>query len=315
MDWVEITVHTTTEGADIVSQALMDAGSSGVSIEDKNDFDENQRAPGQWDLIDEQVLINMPDDVLVHSYFGDDERIGDTVAHLRSHMEMLRGMELPFDMGALTLDIKTVHDQDWSENWKKYYKPFRAGKHLVVKPSWEHYEAQEGDKVIEIDPGMAFGTGTHETTGMCVELVEKYVQKGDRVIDVGTGTGILAIAARLSGAGETFATDIDHVAVRVADENVRRNGQQVTVRQGDLLSAVDAGATFDVAIANIIADVVISLSGQIGAVLKPDGIFICSGIIKEREADVVNALEENGYEICEIRRRGEWVAICSQRTR
>ena len=222
-------------------------------------------------------------------------------------------MELPFDVGTLKCDIKTVHDQDWSENWKKYYKPFRAGKHLVVKPSWEHYDAQPGDRVIEIDPGMAFGTGTHETTGMCVELVEKYVKPGDRVIDVGTGTGILAIAAKLSGAGDTFATDIDHVAVRVADENTRRNGQQVTVRHGDLLSAVDEGAQFDVAIANIIADVVISLAGQIGTVLRPEGTFICSGIIREREQDVLDALERDGYEVCEVRRRGEWVAICSKR--
>ena len=313
MNWIEITVHTTTEGADIASQALIDAGSTGVSIEDKNDFDENQRAPGQWDLIDEQVLVNMPDDVLVHGYFGDDERIRDTVSQLEAHMRAVRDMELPFDVGALKLDIKTVHDEDWSENWKKYYKPFRAGRHLVVKPSWESYEPAEGDRVIEIDPGMAFGTGTHETTGMCVELVEKYVRSGDRVIDVGTGTGILAIAARLSGAGETFATDIDHVAVRVADENCRRNGQQVTVRQGDLLSAVDEGAQFDVAIANIIADVVIALAGQIGAVLRPRGTFICSDIIREREGDVAEALEREGYEICEVRRRGEWVAICSKR--
>ena len=313
MNWIEITVHTTTEGADIASQALIDAGSTGVSIEDKNDFDENQRAPGQWDLIDEQVLVNMPDDVLVHGYFGDDERIRDTVSQLEAHMRAVRDMELPFDVGALKLDIKTVHDEDWSENWKKYYKPFRAGRHLVVKPSWESYEPAEGDRVIEIDPGMAFGTGTHETTGMCVELVEKYVRSGDRVIDVGTGTGILAIAARLSGAGETFATDIDHVAVRVADENCRRNGQQVTVRQGDLLSAVDEGAQFDVAIANIIADVVIALAGQIGAVLRPRGTFIFSGIIREREGDVAEALEREGYEICEVRRRGEWVAICSKR--
>ena len=284
MDWVEITVHTTTEGSDIVSQALIDAGTTGVSIEDKNDFNENQRAPGQWDLIDEQVLINMPEDVLVHGYFGDDERIRDTVSQLEAHFRQVRAMELPFDVGTLKCDIKTVHDQDWSENWKKYYKPFRAGKHLVVKPSWEHYDAQPGDRVIEIDPGMAFGTGTHETTGMCVELVEKYVKPGDRVIDV-----------------------------RVADENTRRNGQQVTVRHGDLLSAVDEGAQFDVAIANIIADVVISLAGQIGTVLRPEGTFICSGIIREREQDVLDALERDGYEVCEVRRRGEWVAICSKR--
>lgn len=313
MDYIEITVHTTTAGADIASQALCDAGSNGVSIEDRNDFNENQRAPGQWDLIDEQVLANMPEDVLVHGYFEDDSRIKDIAALLGAQLRQIRSMELPFDVGEMRMDIKTVHDQDWSETWKKYYKPFRAGKRLVVKPSWEEYTPREGDRVIEIDPGMAFGTGTHETTGMCVEMVERYVQSGDRVIDIGTGTGILAIAARLSDAGDTFATDIDEMAVRVAAENVKHNAQPITVRQGDLLSAVDSGATFDMAIANIIADVIIPLSAQIGQVLRKDGIFICSGIIKEREADVTEALLKNGFEILEIGRRGEWVAICTKR--
>ena len=313
MDWIEITVHTTTPGADAVSQALCDAGSNGVSIEDKNDFAENQRAPGQWDIIDEQVLVNMPDDVLVHGYFVEDEHVRDTIAWLQAHFARMQSMDLPFDAGKLTMDITTVHDQDWSENWKKYYKPFRAGKHMVVKPSWENYDAQPGDHILEIDPGMAFGTGTHETTGMCVELVEKYTHPDDTVIDIGTGTGILAIAARLSGAGRTLATDIDHAAVKVARENVKRNGQQIEVRQGDLLNAVQPGEQFDLAIANIIAEIIIPLSGQIGSVLKAGGTFIASGIIRQREDDVRAALEQNGFTIEEIRRRGEWVAIASRK--
>ena len=313
MDWMEAVVHTTTMGADLVSDVLMNAGAVGTAIEDRYDVTSSKKEDGMWDMIDEDVLRHMSEDVLVKAYFKDDQTAQETLLLVQEKLREIGRLDLGFDAGSLAVEHTSVHEQDWAENWKKYYKPFRAGRHLVVKPSWESYEPAEGDRVIEIDPGMAFGTGTHETTGMCVELVEKYVRPGDRVIDVGTGTGILAIAARLSGAGETFATDIDHVAVRVADENCRRNGQQVTVRQGDLLSAVDEGAQFDVAIANIIADVVIALSGQIGAVLRPRGTFICSGIIREREGDVAEALEREGYEICEVRRRGEWVAICSKR--
>ena len=312
MDWVEITVHTTTEGSDIVSQALIDAGTTGVSIEDKNDFNENQRAPGQWDLIDEQVLINMPEDVLVHGYFGDDERIRDTVSQLEAHFRQVRAMELPFDVGTLKCDIKTVHDQDWSENWKKYYKPFRAGKHLVVKPSWEHYEAQPGDRVIEIDPGMAFGTGTHETTFMCMEQLEKYITPGCRAIDVGCGSGILGLAAAKLGASDVLAIDLDELAVKVAAENTEKNGLSdiVRVAHGDLLEKRDEKA--DVIVANIIADVICYLCGPVKKHLLEGGTFICSGIIKEREDDVQHALAAAGYTVCNRLAKGEWVCLAAK---
>lgn len=224
MDWLELTVLTTTEGSELVSQILIDAGASGTVIEDKNDVALNQRPEGQWDIIDEEIARRMGDDVKVKAYYAMDARVKDTLAHIASALDDLRANAAGLPLGKLETLVSNVDDEDWAENWKKQYKPFRLGQHMVVKPGWETFDAQPDDKIIEIDPGMAFGTGTHETTGMCVELIEDYVKPGDTAIDIGTGTGILAIAAALAGAKDVLATDLDPVAVRVAAENVRING-------------------------------------------------------------------------------------------
>ena len=274
MDWMEYTILTTTEGSDLISQVLMDAGSSGTVIEDKNDVSANQRPEGQWDIIDEAIAQRIGDDVKVTGYFEADERLADRVAFIEGELRRLRGMDLGMDLGKLTTLRHDVAEQDWTESWKAAFKPFRLGTHMVIRPSWEKAELQPGDREIEIDPGMAFGTGTHETTGMCVELVEKYVRPGDRVIDIGTGTGILAIAAALMGAKPVLATDLDAVAVRVAAENVRINGFDgaIEVRCGDLLEVVDT--TGDVVIANIIADVIIGLARPVRERIADGGVFI-----------------------------------------
>ena len=260
MDWLELTVLTTTEGSELVSQILIDAGASGTVIEDKNDVALNQRPEGQWDIIDEEIARRMGDDVKVKAYYAMDARVKDTLAHIASALDDLRANAAGLPLGKLETLVSNVDDEDWAENWKKQYKPFRLGRHMVVKPGWETFDAQPDDKIIEIDPGMAFGTGTHETTGMCVELIEDYVKPGDTAIDIGTGTGILAIAAALAGAKDVLATDLDPVAVRVAAENVRINGfaDVIRTRQGDLLQAVDERA--NVVIANIIADVIAMLA-------------------------------------------------------
>lgn len=221
MDWIRMTVRTTTEGAEAVSAMFMGLGIQGAVIEDKADVQLNQRPEGQWDIIDEEIARRMDDDVKVSVYVAGDERAQDTVAHARQELTRLSRMDLGFDAGKLTLEVDSIDDEDWAENWKSRYKPFRLGRHFVVKPTWETFDTQEGDIIIEIDPGMAFGSGTHETTGMCVALVEEYVKSGDRVIDVGTGTGILAIAAGKVGATDVLATDLDAMAVRVAREKRR----------------------------------------------------------------------------------------------
>ena len=313
MDWMEYTVLTTTEASDLISQVLMDAGSTGTMIEDKNDVALNQRPEGQWDIIDEAIARRIGDDVKVTGYYEVDEKLRDRILHIESELHRLRGLDLGMDLGKLETRTHSVAEEDWTESWKKAFRPFRLGAHMVVKPSWEAVETAPGDHVIEIDPGMAFGTGTHETTGMCVRLVEKYVKPGDTAIDIGTGTGILAIAAAHMGASRVLATDLDAVAVRVARENVKNNGFEGTIemRCGDLLEVVDEQA--DVVIANIIADVIIGLAAPVKPHVADGGVFICSGIAVNRLKDVLAALGAAGYQVLDTLVRGEWAAVASRK--
>ena len=312
MDWMEYTVLTTTEASDLISQILMDAGSTGTMIEDKNDVALNQRPEGRWDIIDEAIAQRIGDDVKVTGYYEVDEKLRDRVMHIESELRRIRGLDLGMDLGKLETRTHSVAEEDWTESWKKAFRPFRLGEHMVIKPSWETVETRPGDHVIEIDPGMAFGTGTHETTGMCVKLVEKYVKPGDSCIDIGTGTGILAIAAAHMGAGHVLATDLDAVAVRVAAENVKINGFEgkIDVRCGDLLEVVDEQA--DVVIANIIADVIIGLAAPVKPYVKEGGVFICSGIAVNRLDDVLDALKAAGYQVMDAVIQGEWSAVAAR---
>lgn len=244
MDWLEAVVHTTTMGADIVSEVLMNAGAIGTAIEDRYDVTSSKKSDGMWDMIDEDVLKHMSEDVLVKAYFKSDASAPETLHLVEQKLGEIARMDMGFDMGSLELDTQGVREQDWAENWKKYYKPFRAGEHLVIKPSWEAYEPKEGDLVLELDPGMAFGTGTHETTFMCMEQLEKYITPGCRAIDVGCGSGILGLAAAKLGASDVLAIDLDELAVKVAAENTEKNGLSdiVRVAHGDLLEKRDEKA-------------------------------------------------------------------------
>lgn len=313
MNWMEYTVLTTTEASDLISQILMDAGSTGTMIEDKNDVAANQRPEGQWDIIDEAIARRIGDDVKVTGYFEADAKLPDRLAFIESELRRVRGMDLGMNLGKLETLRKDVAEQDWTESWKAAFKPLRLGEHIVIKPSWENVDIQLGDHVIEIDPGMAFGTGTHETTGMCVKLVEKYVKPGDRAIDIGTGTGILAIAAAHMGAKPVLATDLDAVAARVAAENVKINGfsDVIDVRCGDLLDVVRE--TGDVVIANIIADVIILLAAPVRERIADGGVFICSGISVERRDDVLKALNDAHYDVLDVLTEGEWCAMAARK--
>ena len=312
MDWLEVTVRTNTAGADLISELLISAGAKGTSIEDRFDAFSEPTDATQWDLIDPSVIEKMDEDTLVHAYFPAETTSRETIESLRARLAALTPEWLGFDAGKRALEIANVREEDWAENWKKYYKPFRVGRHLVVRPVWEKYEPQAGDKIISIDPGMAFGNGTHETTSMCLGLVEDYIKPGDTVLDVGTGSGILAIASVLMGAQSALGIDLDPVAVRVANENIERNGLsgRVHAQVGDLVKGIDTQA--DVVFANIIADAVILLSRAVRAHMKPGGVFICSGLILEREQDVLDALAEAGFTVDRIEHRGEWSAIAAR---
>ena len=313
MDWVEIKVHTTTAGADLVSEQLMQEGAAGTMVEDRADVPDPDKPNGFWEMIDPELIERMPEDVVVHAWFEPDQRYADRMRALRDRLAQWREMELGIALGSLDVETQDVKEEDWAEVWKRFYKPFRAGKTLVVKPTWEQYEAQEGDRIIEIDPGMAFGSGTHETTSMCLEFLEDYLTPGARVIDVGTGSGILAIGAALLGAREVLAIDIDPVAVRVAKENVAHNNLEKVVScvQGNLLE--QRAERCDLCVANIIADVICGFAAPLKEHIAPGGLFVCSGIIREREQDVLEALRQAGYALVEERGKGEWVAMIARR--
>lgn len=315
MDWIQLTVVTTTEGSDLVSAALMEAGSAGTMIVDKNDVFANQRPEGMWDIIGEEIAEKMGEDVKVTGYYAMDMKAQDCVADARARIAELKRNEAEYgiDFGSMECIMENVDEEDWANNWKKDFKPFRLGEHMVVKPGWEDVEVQPGDHIIEIDPGMAFGTGTHETTGMCVAMIEEHVKPGMSVIDIGTGTGILAIAAAHMGANPILATDLDHVAVRVAKENVEINGfsDRIRVVEGDLLECVNE--TADVILTNIIADVLMFFAEPVRKHINKGGKFICSGISKEKRQGVIDVLNKAGYHILEIRDKGDWTAIVADR--
>ena len=307
MDWLEAVVHTTTFGSDLVSDELMALGAAGTEIVDRADVPDPRQPGVYWELYDPAMLDAMPDDVLVKAWFERGAREHETLEAVRARLEQLRAQG--GDLGTLRLEVSGVKDEDWSENWKKYYKPFRIGARLVVRPTWEAYEPAPGDLVIELDPGMAFGTGTHETTNMCMQLLEKHLKSGMRVMDVGTGSGILAIAAALLGAEQVLAIDIDPAAVKVARENAALNHVEGRVRavEGDLCKS--EAMPCDLAVANIVADAIRMLAAPLTRHLEKGGLLICSGIIREREQDVLDAALAAGYAVADRLEKGEWVAL------
>ena len=311
MEWVEVIVHTTTKGSDLVSELLMRCGAMGTQVLDRADTQDAKQDNEDWELFDENIVQKMPEDVQVKGWFSHDDRHNlDTLAEQLAALKTQPG---DIVLGTLSLEIASVADDDWAESWKQYYKPFRVGRHLIVKPTWEPYRMENGDIVIEMDPGMAFGTGTHETTNMCLILLEKYMVKGMHVMDVGTGSGILAIAAARLGADKVLAVDVNLDAVRIANENIARNGVQEITRaaKGDMVR--DEAMPCDLVVANIVAGAISVLAEPIKKFLSADGYFICSGIIGEREHDVLVSLTDAGYNVIERLTQGEWVALCARR--
>ena len=311
MNWIECIVHTTTLGSDWVSELLMESGATGTMIEDKADIPDPSKPHGIWEIIDPKLLEEMPEDVLVHAWFTPDDSFPGLFRSLQERLAAMKDSQPLF--GSLVADTRTVSEDSWAEVWKKYYKPFYAGEHLVVKPTWEPFDPKPGDRIIEIDPGMAFGSGTHETTGMCISLLEETIRGGEDIIDVGTGSGILAIAAALLGAGHVLAIDIDPDAVRVAGENVAHNQVEniVEVHEGDLLK--NTQETCQICVANIISDIIISFAAPLRNHIRPGGLFICSGVVRERTEEVREALLRADYEVLRTEYRGEWTAFLCRR--
>ncbi|MBQ4108105.1 MAG: 50S ribosomal protein L11 methyltransferase [Clostridia bacterium] len=298
--WIQIKVSSAVENKDDII-AVMSMISNGLQIEDYSDLEDRILDGVYGDLIDESVLNADKTVVSVSAYVSADKPVTDHVAYISERL------------GALGIEHKTelisLCEEDWADSWKQYYKPIKIGEKLVVVPMWEKYDAGEDEIIVKMDPGMAFGTGTHETTRLCATLLEKYVNSSTLMLDVGTGSGILAICASKLGAEKCYAYDIDPVAVRVARENVKDNDvTNIECEVSDLLKGVKE-QKYDVIAANIVADIIIRMLPDIGKYMHKDTILVISGIIDERCADVYESISKNGFVIVEEIHENGWCAI------
>lgn len=304
MKWLEVKVKTTSENEEIVSDILYKYGTTGLAIEDPNDIVEFSRTEKDWDFIDSSLINTGLDGIIIKAYYSDGN---DKIEFIRAEIE-----KDPVSNGGRPYGeviITEVDEDDWAENWKKYYKPTRIGNRLVIKPSWEEFDEEPGDILIELDPGMAFGTGTHETTALCSEALEAYVTDKSIVFDIGCGSGILSIVAAKLGAEKVTAIDLDSMCVKVSKENIEINNvsQIVKVEHGNLLDIIEGKA--NIIVANIIAEVIAGLTNDLSNYLEPNGIFIASGIILEKIKLVEEALLDNNFKIVDIKTRNSWACI------
>ncbi|MDF9409290.1 50S ribosomal protein L11 methyltransferase [Pelotomaculum isophthalicicum JI] len=306
MDWLEITVYTSPGTVEAVAELFEEMETGGVIIEDPAVILRYaaETHPDEWGVPGKVSEHDWP---LVKSYFPVNQGLNRRLSNFHRALELLAFNPVP------RVSTRRIADEDWANAWRAYYKPVRAGQRLVVKPSWVEWSGKEGDLVIEMDPGMAFGCGTHTTTLLCLRLLEMHVHSGATVYDVGTGSGILAVAAAKLGAGRVTATDLDETACQVALENVARNqaARIVRVVQGNLLDLVKGQA--DLIVSNIIADVIINLIPDASRALVPGGIFIASGIIRDRAEEVRAAMEAYGLAVRDQLCEGHWVAFVGEK--
>ena len=302
-NWTQIRVTVGLQELDELV-AVMSMLSNNLQIEDYSDID---LKTCYGDLIDESILNADKTRASVSAYLPAERPMAETVAFIRERLAMARIEGEIEQIG--------VNEEDWANSWKAYYKPLHIGKKMVIVPAWEKYDKKPGEVILTMDPGMAFGTGTHETTRLVIELLEKYTKPGCRVLDVGTGSGILAISASLLGAGSCRAYDIDDVAVRVARDNIKENGcTNITCDVSDLLGGVDrTEGPYDLICANIVADIIIRMAPDVGAFMKDDAILLVSGIISERAQDVVNALAAHKIVVAEAIEDNGWCAMAMKK--
>lgn len=312
MKFIEWTVHTTTAGSDLVADVLWDHTNYGVTVCDINDVIALQSDKCTfWDYMDDDLAeqAKSAGDVLVKCYLPVD--IADAeIAKINAELSALRERGAGFiDFGTFETGRREIEGDDWIDVWKKHFRPLHIGQRIVICPEWIAYRPKPEEVVVSLDSNMAFGTGEHETTSMCLELLQKYLHPGDTVVDVGCGSGILGIAAVKLGARFAYLTDIDYVAVRSAEHNASLNGvaEQVKVALSDLLEGADICG--EIMTANITADILCRLADSIPKNLKEGGTLILSGIIEPKLAQVIAAYEAQGLTLLEQRRQGEWFAL------
>lgn len=307
--WIEVRVITKSEALEPVSGIFYSLDCKGVAIEDPEDILGREQGPLTWDFADINVLEHKGKVAVVKAYFAEEDNIEEILGYVNEKLVELK--EMGIDLGEAKVEHEKMYEEDWANTWKQYYKPSKIGEKIVVKPIWEEYEEKEGELVVNLDPGMAFGTGTHETTRMCIQALEKYVKEESTVFDVGCGSGILAIAAAKLGAKLAVGVDLDPVAVESSIENVGYNNlNNIEILHGNLVEVIDGKA--DIVVANILAEIICILTDDVKRVMKDGGVFITSGIIHDRVDMVCEKLEATGFEVIEKNRDGEWNCIVAK---
>ncbi|MBQ3014575.1 MAG: 50S ribosomal protein L11 methyltransferase [Clostridia bacterium] len=298
-EWTQVKVTVKLERLDDLV-AIMSMVSNNLQIEDYSDID---LKTCYGDLIDESILNADKTIASVSVYLPAERSVAECIAFLRERFEAS-------DLTDAKIETVGVNEEDWANSWKAYYKPIKIGERLVIVPAWEKYTPADGELIVRMDPGMAFGTGTHETTRLVIKLLESYTKEGCRMLDVGTGSGILAICASKLGARECRAYDIDPMAVRVANENIKDSGlSNITCEVSDLLRQVDKSQPYDLICANIVADIIIRMTPDVGALMHKDTVLLASGIILERSDDVIECFEKHGFRIVERLEENGWCGL------
>ena len=316
MDWIETAIYTTTQGIEAVTGRLLGLGIDGFVIRDAQDFEDFlEDKDGNWDYIDDDLMGLKACETTVTVYIPNDANAPELVSAIRAELNALKQSDEQSEFGRLECELKNIREEDWANNWKQYFKPLCVGEKLLIKPSWESVSENETRRILEIDPAASFGTGQHNTTQLCLELLEQNISQGDSLLDLGCGSGILSIAAILLGAQKATAVDIDENSVKIAAENAQKNNipsGSYTALAGNIITdkalAEKIGTGFDVVCANIVADVLIAMSGLFAGFLKKGGKLVVSGIIEPRRDEVLEKIQSSGFELVQTRQKDDWVA-------
>lgn len=318
MDWIKVSIYTTSEGIEPLSGRLYQLGITGLEIEDEKDFkDFLENNKQYWDYVDDDLIKEKEGETEVIAYVSDNAAGHEMLMAIRNTVSELKQLDEDGEFGRLEIEIDNMCEEDWANNWKKYFHPLNVGEKILIKPEWEETENPEGRVVFSVNPGMSFGTGSHYTTQLCIENLEGFINNDTKVLDLGCGSGILSIISLLLGAESAFAVDIDPNAVDIAYQNAERNNidkSKYTVKAGDIITNTAlqeeiAKDKYDVVVANIVADVIIALAPKAKEYMKDGGVFITSGIIEDRIDDVKEALEKCGFKIESIKQRKDWASI------
>lgn len=309
MDWTEIEVVVKNKYENNIVGILYLFDIDGINISDLRDYEEFAKEKPYWVVLDEEDFVKS-EFITAKTYLKNDDELEENLKLLN---ERISEFEKEYNEKVILKIDSKIKTEDWANEWKKYYRPTKVGKNFIIKPTWEEYDLSENEVMIELDPGMAFGTGTHETTALCLEALEKLELKDKLVFDIGSGSGILSVGALKLGAKKVEAVDIDILGVEATLDNAKLNKveDRIIVHHGDLCEKLNSKA--DVIVANILAHILVKLLGDISKFIKDDGIFVGSGIIDSKYKDVEDALIENNFEILEVNKNKDWVCVIARR--